>query len=86
MLLKATIIILLIAMVISLFSGLFFLAKDRSDSRRTLHALTTRISIWVVLFIILAVAVYTGALEPSNSIKPEWAKEMELNRDQQTQQ
>lgn len=62
-------------MLVSLFSGLIFLAKDGNDSRRTLNALTVRISIWVVLFLILCVGMYTGALVPSNSIKPNWAKQ-----------
>ena len=77
MLFKIIIIAFLIAMIVSLFSGLYFLAKDKGDSRRTLNALTARISIWVVLFIILSVGIYTGALTPSNSIKPEWAKHRE---------
>jgi len=85
-LLKAIIILLLIAMLVSLFSGLFFLAKDRSDSRRTLNALTARISIWVVLFVIVSIALYTGALKPSNSIKPDWAKKQDETPAQQPQQ
>lgn len=64
-------------MLVSLFSGLFFLAKDGNKSRRTLHALTARISIWVVLFVILAVGVYTGAISPSLSVKPDWAKQQQ---------
>ena len=77
MLFKIIIILFLVAMLVSLFSGLFFLAKDGNESRRTLNALTARISIWVVLFIILAVGIYTGALSPSLSIKPDWAKQQE---------
>ncbi len=77
MLFKIIIVVVLIAMVISLFSGLFFLSRDGNDSKRTLKALTARISIWVVLFIILGIGVYTGALTPSNSIKPDWAKQQE---------
>ena len=72
-------------MLVSLFSGLYFLAKDKSDSRRTLNALTARISIWVLLFAILSIAIYTGALEPSNSIKPDWAKQHELQQSTPTQ-
>jgi len=74
---KVIIVVILIAMVASLFSGLFFLAKDGNNSRRTLNALTARISIWVVLFVILGIGVYTGVLTPSNSIKPDWAKQQE---------
>lgn len=64
-------------MIVSLFSGLYFLAKDGNDSRRTLHALTARISIWVVLFALLGIGVYTGVLTPSNSLTPDWAKQQE---------
>ena len=77
MLFKIVIILFLVAMLVSLFSGLFFLAKDDNSSRRTLNALTLRIGIWVVLFIIICVGLYTGALTPSNSIKPQWAKQQE---------
>ena len=77
MLFKVVVILFLIAMLVSLFSGLFFLAKDGNQSRRTLHALTARISIWLVLFVILAVGIHTGAISPSLSIKPDWAKQQE---------
>lgn len=77
MLFKIIIIAFLIAMVVSLFSGLYFLAKDGNNSKRTLHALTARISIWVVLFALLGVGVYTGILTPSNSLTPEWAKKQQ---------
>ncbi len=77
MLFKIIIIAFLIAMVVSLFSGLYFLAKDGNNSKRTLHALTARISIWVVLFALLGIGVYTGILTPSNSLTPEWAKQQQ---------
>ena len=77
MLFKIIVIAFLIAMVVSLFSGLYFLAKDGNDSKRTLHALTLRISIWVVLFALLGIGVYTGMLTPSNSIAPDWAKQQQ---------
>lgn len=72
---KIIIILFLVAMLVSLFSGLIFLAKDDNNSRRTLNALTIRISIWAGLFILLCIGLYTGALAPSNSIKPQWAKQ-----------
>jgi hypothetical protein len=61
-------------MVVSLFSGLYFLARDGNDSKRTLHALTARISIWVVLFALLGFGIYSGMLTPSNSLTPKWAQ------------
>lgn len=87
MLIKVIIILFLVAMLVSLFSGLIFLAKDGNESRRTLNALTARISIWVVLFIMLAAGMYTGVITPSNSIRPEWAKQQEQPaRDQSSRQ
>ena len=74
---KIIVIVFLIAMVVSLFSGLYFLAKDGNDSKRTLRALTWRISIWVVLFALLGIGVYGGWLTPSNSLTPEWAKQQQ---------
>ena len=73
MLTKAIILLLLLAMIVSLFSGLFFLYKDRGQGTRTLKALTARISIWVILFLFLCVGIYTGAIKPTNSVRPNWA-------------
>lgn len=67
---KVIAVLLLLAMVVSLFSGLYFLYKDQGRTDRTLKALTTRISIWVVLFVILCAGIYTGVITPSNSVRP----------------
>lgn len=68
-------------MIISLIMGLYYLVKDRGQTNRTLKALTWRISIWVVLFVLLAVGAYTGFIEPSNSVKPDWANQTEQQPD-----
>lgn len=73
MLTKIVAILLLVAMIVSLFAGMYFLVKDQGRSNRTLKALTWRISIWVVLFALLAVGAYTGLIEPSVSIRPDAA-------------
>lgn len=73
MLTKIVAVLLLIAMIVSLFTGMYYLVKDRGQTNRTLKALTWRISIWVVLFALLAVGAYTGWLEPSVSIRPDAA-------------
>lgn len=51
--------------VFSLGSALYFLMKDRQDSVRTLHALTVRISLSVVLFLFVLLAHYLGWIEPT---------------------
>lgn len=62
--LKVIIVVLLIGVVVSLFSGLFFLFKDtgRSDSRRTLHALGVRVTLAAALLATVFYGFYTGQL------------------------
>lgn len=71
MLPKIIIIVLIIAMLVSLFMALYYLVKDQGRTNRTLKALTWRISIWVVLFALLAVGAYTGYIHPSASLRPQ---------------
>ena len=44
---------MLIGVVGSLFSGLFFLYRDRGGSERTAKALTLRIGLSIVIFVLL---------------------------------
>ena len=55
---------LLIGVIISLFSGLVFLFKDadRTDSRRTLHALGVRVTLAAALLGTMFYGFYTGQL------------------------
>lgn len=64
MLLKSIIIILLIGVVASLMSGLFFLFKDSEDpkSRRLLHALGVRVTLAVLLLSTVFYGFYSGQL------------------------
>lgn len=66
-LLKAGIVVALLAIVASLFSGLVFLTRDGGHSRRTLRALTWRIGLSVGLFLLILLAVATGVLETNPS-------------------
>mgnify|MGYP000031644521 CR=1 FL=1 len=59
---KFIIVALLLAIIISLFSGLFFLVKDQSKSSRTANALTVRVTLAIILIIVVAYAVQTGQL------------------------
>jgi len=51
---------LVIVMLASLFSGLFFLYKDKSGGDRMVKALTVRIGIAIVIFLILMSSYYFG--------------------------
>lgn len=64
MLLKTIILLLLLGVVLSLFSGLVFLFKDsdRNDSKRTLYALGVRISLAGALLLAVLYGFYTGQL------------------------
>ena len=62
--LKLLVLLLLAAILVSLFSGLFYLNRDQGDSRRMLRALTFRIALSVLLFLLLLIAWRTGAIQP----------------------
>ena len=75
-LLKIIIVVLLIGVVLSLFSGLVFLFKDsdRQDSRRTLHALGIRVVLAAALMITVFYGLYTGQLQMGSNAP--WHGEM----------
>ena len=60
--LKAAIVLMLIATVASLFSGLFFLVKDESSSHRLLVALMVRVGLAVITVGLVAWGFFSGQL------------------------
>ena len=64
MLPKIILVVLLMAIVASLFSGLFFLMHDDSSKRRTLTALKIRVGLSIALLVFLALAFTHGWLKP----------------------
>lgn len=64
MLIKTFIILVLLAIVVSLFSGLFFLLKDKGNSERTVKALTVRIALSVSLFALIMIGYAVGLVKP----------------------
>lgn len=64
MLFKILIVLLLLAILASLTSGLVFLIRDRGESRRTVRSLTVRIALSVALFVLLIFGFITGLIQP----------------------
>jgi apolipoprotein N-acyltransferase len=61
---KLLIVACLIAIIISLGSGLFHLVNDKGDSKRMVRALTIRVALSVALFILLFIAWSQGMISP----------------------
>ncbi|MGB4948476.1 MAG: twin transmembrane helix small protein [Candidatus Competibacter denitrificans] len=64
MMFKIVVIVLLLMILASLGSGLFFLINDRGKNRRTVKALTFRIGLSVALFLLLMLAYAAGLIKP----------------------
>ena len=65
---KILILVLLLAVLVSLFSGLYFVYKDKGHSNRAVISLTIRISLSVLVFVILMVSYYFGWI-PKSGLK-----------------
>ena len=61
---KIIFIILFSLIIISLFSSLFFLVKDKGNKKRVVNALKVRIGLSVVLFVILIYMYTNGYIQP----------------------
>jgi Protein of unknown function (DUF2909) len=61
---KILIVIILFAIVASLGSALFHLSSGKGDSKKMARALTIRVGLSLVLFILLIVAYYNGLITP----------------------
>ena len=63
---KLVVLLLLAAVAISLFSGLFFLVKDKDqpNSPRLLNALKTRVVLSIALVLFLVVSYQAGLIAP----------------------
>ncbi|MBW7471815.1 twin transmembrane helix small protein [Marinobacter sp. M216] len=60
--LKAVIVVLMLAVIVSLFSGLFFLIKDGGKTNRVVNSLAVRVTLSVLLLAVILVALWQGAL------------------------
>ena len=61
---KAIVLVLLAAIVISLGAGLFFLVKGDKNSLRMLYALKIRVALSIVLVIFLVLSFTFGWISP----------------------
>ena len=62
---KTLIIFNLILILISLFSGVFFLVRDDGKTNRIVTSLTIRVSLSVCLIVLMITCYYTGNLVPN---------------------
>lgn len=60
---KFIVILLLIFIMVSLFSGLYFLVKDKGQTRRTVNALTVRIGLSLLAIVVIMIAAWLGLIE-----------------------
>ncbi|MBJ6136294.1 twin transmembrane helix small protein [Marinobacter litoralis] len=60
--LKVAIVVLLFAVIVSLFSGLFFLIHDGGKTRRVVNSLAVRVALSVLLLVLLLIALWSGSI------------------------
>ena len=61
---KSVIAVLLVMVVISLFTGLYFMFKDKGNSKRVVNALTIRVALSIAIIAIL-IGSYLFGLMPT---------------------
>jgi hypothetical protein len=62
MVFKIVVVLVLFVIIASLFSALYFLAKDKDGGQRTVKALTLRIGLSITLFVLLLLGYYFGLI------------------------
>lgn len=60
--LKAVVIILMLAVIFSLFSGLFFLLRDGGKTNRVVNSLAVRVALSVLLLLVIVISLWQGSL------------------------
>ena len=59
---KILVVGLLFLVIVSLFSGLFFMYRDKGNSKRMVNALTIRVALSVVIFLVLMGSYFFGLI------------------------
>jgi uncharacterized BrkB/YihY/UPF0761 family membrane protein len=65
---RIIVMLFILFIVISLGSALYYLVKDKGQSERTVKALTVRITLSIVLFVLLMAGYYFGLI-PQTGIR-----------------
>ncbi|AZT82138.1 twin transmembrane helix small protein [Marinobacter sp. NP-4(2019)] len=60
--LKVVVVILMLAVICSLFSGLFFLIKDGGKTNRVVNSLAVRVALSVLLLLVIVISLWQGSL------------------------
>ena len=60
--LKILIVVLMLAVLVSLFSGLFFLIRDGGKANRVLNSLALRVALSGLLLAVILISVWQGGL------------------------
>lgn len=60
--LKILIVVLMLAVLVSLFSGLFFLIRDGGKTNRVLNSLALRVALSVMLLAVILLSLWQGGL------------------------
>jgi branched-subunit amino acid transport protein AzlD len=60
--LKILIVALLMAVIVSLFSGLFFLIRDGGQTNRVVNSLALRVALSVLLLLVILLSLWQGGL------------------------
>ncbi len=60
--LKIVIVVLMLAVVVSLFSGLFFLIRDGGKTNRVLNSLALRVALSIALLAVILISLWQGGL------------------------
>ena len=59
---KILVVGLLFLVIVSLFSGLYFMYRDKGDSKRMVNALTIRVALSIVIFLVLMGSYFFGLI------------------------
>ncbi|HEV8078273.1 MAG TPA: twin transmembrane helix small protein [Marinobacter sp.] len=60
--LKILIVALLLAVIVSLFSGVFFLIRDGGKTNRVINSLALRVALSVLLLLVILLSLWQGGL------------------------